>query len=362
MNRETIQIRLYEVIVDISTSSQLQLDLMNSAGLLPELVADFEAKLSADPLVALNMLKLMTDLASTPHSLSYLRASTSVLPSVAKRLAPKKETDMEVPEDIFDALLLPGCVNFFIRIAEFDVAVLEQFDGAVIDRLLAMLEHGRANKDRELLILAVDSVAYLAGSKNAGKVYVGETKSKLGTSALAAISAMITEVGNTEVKARALSALASMLEIKDDADPGSKAANLTEKWYRQVEAAGAGLSKIMSILAEPLAELRLPALELLRVLATTAWGQKVLAEYSKPSPAATSSSDTSFLDYLLDRRTEHTAESRQAKYAIVRELVMSPFVRLSFSPEQLLRLRAYYKAGAFGKETEEEVSVAFGAS
>ena len=355
VDRETVQIRLYEVVVDVSTASQLQLDMMKANGLLPELVADFEAKLSVDPLVALNMLKLMTDLASTPHTIAYLRTSTSVLQSVAKRLELKKEGRGEGEENIWDALILPGCINFFIRLAEFDLSVLEdsKYGDLLEARLLAMLSPPNSSST-ESLVLAVDSVAYLC-RKNAGKRFVGEQKPTLATAALDRIAAIITGVGATELKARALSALASMLELTDDSDPGSKAAQLTERWYQRVDQAGAGLPKLMAILAEPLPELRLPALNLLRVLATTAWGQQALVTGAQGGP-------TAFLDYLLDRRTETTAEGREAKYAVVRELVMSPFVRLSFPPEALLRLRAYYKAGAFAREADEEVSVAFGSA
>ncbi|KAH9397785.1 26S proteasome non-ATPase regulatory subunit 5 [Tyrophagus putrescentiae] len=346
VDRETVQIRLYEPAAARYDERPM--------ACCPELVADFEAKLSVDPLVALNMLKLMTDLASTPHTIAYLRTSTSVLQSVAKRLELKKDGRGEGEEDIWDALILPGCINFFIRLAEFDLSVLEdsKYGDLLEARLLAMLSPNSSST--ESLVLAVDSVAYLC-RKNAGKRFVGEQKPVLGTAALDRIAAIITGVGATELKARALSALASMLELTDDSDPGSKAAQLTERWYQQVDQAGAGLPKLMAILAEPLPELRLPALNLLRVLATTAWGQQALVTGAQGGP-------TAFLDYLLDRRTETTAEGREAKYAVVRELVMSPFVRLSFPPEALLRLRAYYKAGAFAREADEEVSVAFGSA
>src|SRR5699024_545336 len=121
VDKDTLKIRLYEVVIDVSCTSQLLLDLMKANGFLVEIVTEFQDKISNDPLVALNMIKLMTDLASQPHSLEFLRTSTSILPSVAKRI---EEIDLE---DIYGALLLPGFINFFIRIAEFDLNVLNEY-------------------------------------------------------------------------------------------------------------------------------------------------------------------------------------------------------------------------------------------
>lgn len=328
VEKDTLKIRFYEIVVDVSCISQLLLDLMKSSGFLLEITNEFQEKISSDPLVALNMIKLVTDMASHPHGLQFLRTSTSILPSVAKRI---EDIDLE---DIYGSLLLPGFINFFIRIAEFDLNVLNEYK-VVVNRILKLIEDGRTN--REFLVLGIDSIAYIC-RKNEGKVFVGENG---GTGVISQISWMI-KSGSTELKGRALVALNNMMELRD-ADPGNKANLITEKWFLQLETAECGLLKFMEISKEPFSELRVPALNFIRILAQNVWGQNRLAN------------ESGFLDYLLDRRSENSKDGREAKYEIVRELVMSPFIRLSFTPESILRLRGYFKAGPI----EPEASVAF---
>ncbi|KAI2802895.1 26S proteasome non-ATPase regulatory subunit 5 [Blomia tropicalis] len=321
---DVLKIRIYTLVVDISCCSQLLLDLMKANGFLTEITDEFSHKMSDDPLVALNMTKLMTDLASQPHGLEFLRTSTSIFTSIAKRI---KEFKMD---DAFDSLLIPGLINFFVRVAEFDLDYFSQYP-IVIERILTFIEKG--TKNPEFFILGIDSIAYVC-KKNEGKLFLSKRILKQ--------IARIIEVGNTEMKGRVMIALNGIMEVKG-ADPGDQANKLTETWYRYLDAVGCGISKFMKIAQEPFPDLRLQALNFIRILANSVWGQQILAN------------EPGFLEYILDRQTETNREGVDVKYEIIRDLVMSPFIRLSFTPESILRMRAYFNAGPI----DSEMNVAF---
>lgn len=64
----------------------------------------------------------------------------------------------------------------------------------------------------------------------------------------------------------------------------------------------------------------------------------------------------SFVEFLLNRDTATTLESRHLRYDIVTGLVNSQNLRDSFDAETVLRLREYYKQGAFYVKADTEVA------
>lgn len=321
VDKDTVKIRFYELCIDISSTSTMLMDLMKVNGFLVDIITEFESKLSADPLVALNMIKLMTDLASQSHGLEFMKQSTSVLQSIAQKIQEVKS------DELYGTLFLPGLINFFVRVADFDPTILTQYP-IVLDSIYELLAQ---NSNHEFTILAVDSIAYIC-RKNEGKILISV---KIDT-ILKAIVSMINS-GISELKTRALSALNGMFQIPDS-DPGNKSTLLTEEWYQKLDAQGCGLRKMIAIAQEPFAENRLAALTFIRLLASTAWGQKAMSKTDI------------FLEYLLDRSTETTKQGREAKYEIVRELAMSPYIRLSFPPEVILSIRNCLKEGPVHKD------------
>lgn len=86
-------------------------------------------------------------------------------------------------------------------------------------------------------------------------------------------------------------------------------------------------------------------MNVVRVMATHLWGQKELAQIHR------------FADYMTDRNTEFDKLGKEAKYAIVRELTISPFTTVSFDAETRLRFRKFLKEGPYYVETESAVAV-----
>lgn len=321
VDKDTLKVRFSELCINICCTNQLLLDMINSAGLLQDILNEFEKNLSDDPLIALNMIKLMTDLASHAHGLDYLKRFTSVIQSIAKKI------ETASTDQLFGALLLPGLINFFVRVAEFDLNIFKDYP-AVFNIIIDFTNYKAHNSD--FVILGIDSIAYIC-RKNEGKALISLKIENI----LQCIVWMI-HSGVSELKSRSLSALNDIFNIPDS-DPGNKSCQLTELWYGKLESLNCGLSNMIDIAREPFLDHRLSSLHFIRILAVNAWGQKIM------------SSTPNFMDFLLDQ-SEPTKEGREAKYEILRELAMSPFIRLSFPPEAILSVRSCLKNGPVTKD------------
>ncbi|OTF79268.1 26S proteasome non-ATPase regulatory subunit 5-like protein [Euroglyphus maynei] len=329
---EQFLIRFYELIVDIAASSQLLLDMLQTNGLLTEMIEESKRKINSDPLVAMNFIKLLTDLASKPHGLEFVKKSTDLLPLMARKI------ETIDTEDLLGSLILPGCINFFIRIAQTNMSILLNEYPQVLNKLTEYCRQQRAG-NTELQLLAIESAAFLCQQS--------EGKSSLADRMPIFLDTIVMMInGNhNDLKSRAIVALNEILQI-NGSDPGNKATELTKTWYSHLDSSDCGLDRFMKLVQEPFIDVRIPAINFIRILATSLWGQKLLSEYP------------GFLDYLLDRSTETCKQGREAKFEIVSELAMSPFVRISFPAESVLRIRGYLQEGPINKE----VNVAFESS
>lgn len=321
-DRDEFMIRFYSVFVEIASISPVLLDIVKNNGYFDKMLEYSKAKLEMDTLIAFNIIKLYTDLASTTYGLEYIENSTPILSFITKKIL-----DFDDFNSI-EAMVFPGYVNFFIKVAQLNSDVLKQYS-PVMDKLIQYCKE--ENTPDDLKILTIESVAFLC-NKTEYKLYFAD-KMKIFLDRIAAII----NGCKMDWKERTLLALNEIFEV-NGADPESKATILTEQWYQYLNSLNCGLERFIILAQEPFLEVRIPSINFIRILATTIWGQKVLAQQK------------GFLDYLLNRSTESTKEGREAKFAVVRELVVSPFIRLSFQPEEHLRIRAYFKNGAIYKE------------
>ena len=101
---------------------------------------------------------------------------------------------------------------------------------------------------------------------------------------------------------------------------------------------------MQQLAVQPFPEVRLSALNLLKVLAAQPWGQRLL--HAQPA----------FLEYLLDRSTEHDKEGKQAKFEVVEALVNSPTGTDILGRENMVKLRAYHMEGPFYVRVESAVA------
>lgn len=321
-DRDEFMIRFYSVFVEIASISPVLLDIVINNGYFDKMIEYSKEKLETDSLIAFNIIKLYTDLASTTYGLEYIENSTSILSFITKKILDFNDFKS------LDAMIFPGYVNFFVKVAQLNDNVLRQYP-EVMEKLIDYCKEESTPDDFK--ILSIESISFLC-NKTEYKLYFADKMQIFLDRIVAIINGC-----KMDWKQRTLMALNEIFEI-NGADPESKATALTEQWYNYLNSLNCGLERFMVLVQEPFLEVRIPSINFIRILATTIWGQKVLAQQK------------GFLDYLLNRSTETTKEGREAKYAVVRELVLSPFIRFSFQPEEHLRIRSYFKNGAIYKE------------
>lgn len=321
---DQFMIRYCEMCIDIACINEQMMEMMKSTNLFQGVVDFFEEQ-SDDPLITANIVKLLNDLSVKPYGLQFLKESTSFLEFINQKIQEIQD------DDVLGSMILPSYIGFFINIARFQLTILNDYPSA-LNRLVLHCQ----SKNPELQIPAIEFIAFLC-KENEPKVFLSDKMEVF----LDTIIHLI-KVGQNDSKGRAIASLNSIFEIQG-ADPENKACNLTEKWYQRLQDSDCGLSRFLKMASEPFLDIRIPSLNFIRILATTVWGQKILAQ------------QPGFIDYLCDRSTENCKEGREAKFEIVKELVMSPFVRLTFPIECILKFRGYFKDGPVA----EDPNVAF---
>ncbi|XP_074599125.1 26S proteasome non-ATPase regulatory subunit 5 [Brevipalpus obovatus] len=146
-----------------------------------------------------------------------------------------------------------------------------------------------------------------------------------------------------EKRVEALNCLQKMFSIDED-DANGEGETLTETWFEHLDEQKKMIPTLIHFSHRPFPEIRLPALNFLRILATHLWGQKLLAK------------DPNFLKILLDRSKGMDKEGKEARFEVIKELSISPFTAHAFNREQVKLIQKYYQEGPFFVERESMVS------
>ena len=320
------KLRVLSLMVEIGTVSDATLNLLDQAGYLSDIRGD---DLSDDPLFALNIVQIMTTLASCQHGVEFLHKN-NCLKNIASEIT---------SEDLILAdILLPGYYALFACAGSKNPKLIGTHYRPVIERLIDVFSPDGIGS---LLGSSIDVIGVL------GKTVPGKNL----LNSFSTFAVVLKKIGHIiatnggDLKTRAITTLGWLLAV-DEADPNGEAAILTEEWYEKLSPSRKEFTKtLVAVCRQPFLETRLAAMNVVRVMCTHMWGQKELVSIPK------------FLDYLLERATEFDKAGKEAKFAIVRELVTSPFASVSINAEARLRIRKFYKEGAFFVDTEPTVAV-----
>ena len=323
---DIIRLRVYELLISVANTSHTNFCKVEGFGHLNDLLHDFNKDSANDPLVTLNILEVIKELATTSYGTNYLKSS-NILQTVAERINTSDN-------DIFGNLLVPGYIKLFGTLAIHEPTLLDKYP-SVLTKLKQFLQE----LDPTIKICAIDTIALIC-SRNGGRVVINKD-SELPQVYMSIISVLIMS-GSPELKSKALIALSVLLTVTEP-DPHNIGTGFAEAWYRRLLDENR-LATLIHLCREPFLEVKLAALECVKVLAQHLWGQKELA------------TTPGFLEYILDRSSENTKPGKEAKYAIVTELVRSPFIQMSFTKEAVIQLKAYEKDGPYYVPAETAVS------
>ena len=148
--------------------------------------------------------------------------------------------------------------------------------------------------------------------------------------------------GQSDIRTRSLRALSMILSCQEGCGQWEESVSLM--WFNSLHKNT--FSILMSIVKQPFQDLRLAGLKVLVTMAAFEWGQRIFLSHA------------GFIEYLLDRTTEHDKEGRELKYDIVHSIVASGETAANvFGNVDLLKLKRYDREGPFYSSVDSSVAL-----
>lgn len=308
----------FEQVVEEATRSNDPLG-QQAIQKIEALIKDLET--TDDQIYLVNCLQLVADLACSNQALRVLE-------------------DKQVPQKLIkmledsDPLIVPHALKFFYRI---NPTFLETKYQSVLNKICDYFQ----SDNKQLLDYAVDFIASLGrGGHHARRVldrhadFKEKCLTRLGSSIISSDSL---------IKSRTLRCITDLIEIHED-DPREESSQLSELFYHKIiEGERKMTNQLLGLCRYPFLEVRVNALLALAAVASLEWGQRELA------------ASQDFVKWILDRSTEKSKESKEAKFEILKTIVKSKTGSKVFGGEDFMRMRADFKNGPFHVGIAEEM-------
>ncbi|CAK9812771.1 26S proteasome non-ATPase regulatory subunit 5 [Anthophora quadrimaculata] len=231
---DTISFRVYEVVVDVAKSSKEGLEASVQTGFLSSLISILD---NEDILLQVNALEILTELAITEDGLRYLEQR-----GVLRHLVQKID---EADENPWFSLFVPGLMKFFGNVACCWPHEIFSKYPTVVSTLFRVIEHP---ENDTILCIALDTLGHI--SKKVERF--------------------------TGLTTCCLNNLTQILDIQE-AEQDDKIMSLTKSWFDCLGDDPLGM--IAKLCEYTFADIRLPALEVLAVLASQTWGQECISNH-----------------------------------------------------------------------------------
>ena len=247
-----LQVRVLDMIVRVSTLGEEHLLFARNSGFLEQLFKMLETE---DFKVKLNCVDLLATMALAPHGLKYIDAAglLNTMSSMLENCIIHPNAD----------ILLPALVKFWGNLAYTRPNfIMTQYPG-----MPAALVNMIKSDDHKVQTAAFETIGIIGVSLE-GKITLEELKV---LEHIEKLEILIRD-SHTEVKIRALNALASLIKL-DKADQNLQMLCTTQAWYMRVSNT---MNMVTNIVKQSSIELRLAAYQLLCVMANQPWGREII--------------------------------------------------------------------------------------
>lgn len=312
------KVRDYEAVVELALRTKEPLD-NPTIQKIEELIGD--VNVSDDPVYQVNCLQLVADLACSKQALSILE----------EKQVPQKLIEILSRSD---PLIVPHALKFFYRVNPKD---LETKYPQVLNKVFDYC----TSQDNQLVDYAIDIIAAIGrGGYNARKVL--ENHSNFKEKCLPILGSLIIS-SDSLLKSRTLRCINDLLELHDD-DPKEETSSLSESFYHSmIPGQNRMTNHLLALCQVPFLEIKINAMLVVATVAVQQWAQKELAAHPD------------FVKWILDRSTETSKESKEAKFEILKTVVKSPTASRAFKSEDYMKMRADFKNGPFHVGIAEEM-------
>ena len=217
------------------------------------------------------------------------------------------------------------------------VAICERYP----DFLRLILESLPNPANTTLWGTALDTFGVL-GSSDSGRRALQNIEAELLGASLKCLGEFIVN-GHSDIRTRTLRAVSMLLSCPEGCDRKWEESTSLQ-WFNALRPKL--FTVLMSIAKQPFQDLRLAGLRILLTMSAFEWGQRQFQQHA------------GFLEYLLDRSTEHNKEGREMKYEIVHSLVASGSIAEAvFGNVDLLKLRKYDREGPFYSAADTTIAM-----
>jgi len=321
---ETVALRVLELAVKVSQTSQDHLDRLDDAGLLKPLLKLVDVE---DVLVRLNAIELFTGIALTHQGLRFLEAN---------EVLTKMETILKNSRNgQFSEILMPGLIKFFGNIAHLRPKQMIITHPIFVDSLFIMTE----STDLVQKVVAFETIGYI-GISLEGKSSLADIGNKM-TDSIEKLETLIQD-SPTEIRIRAMNAFASLIKL-DKENQTERFLCITEAWFRHALGARP-MYNLVNILKQPFQELRQAVYLIFSNMAQQEWGRCVILRHP------------GLPELLLDRSFEHLKEGKDAKFELIKTLTESGDLKTIVGEEIEQHLKEYVAEGAYNVQAEVQVA------
>ena len=236
-------------------------------------------------------------------------------------------------------LSFTGILKFFGHYCQSECSDLSALSSQYPEFLRATLVAVLNPEEDTVWGVAVDTFALLASTVRGRKAMV-ETCNTEVKAVLKHLGEIISS-SRSEVRVRCLQSLAVVFRCEEGMEEDGGAIQNRE-WFHLISPNL--LSLVIRFLKQPFQDLRSAGLSLLLSLAPHEWAQREMQQ------------QPGFVEYLLDRSTDHEKLGKELKYAIIHSLVTSGSSEGVFGSAIHLKFREYVNEGPFYVSTETAVA------
>ncbi|KAJ8377637.1 hypothetical protein AAFF_G00255460 [Aldrovandia affinis] len=310
---DVIRYRVYELVIDVSSVSPISLGYCANSGFISQLLGELTGD---DVLVRATAIEMVTTLAHSQHGRQYL-VQQGIVDKISNMI-------IGAESDPFSSFYLPGLVKFFGNLAIMDSPqqICECYP-AFLQKVFEMA----MDQDPVNTGVALDTLGVL-GSTVEGKQVLQKTGEKF--QRVLKVMSQLARNAATAMRVRCLEAITLLLTLPVEQQT-EDLLGLTESWFGVLS--NQALEMFRSMSTQPFPELHCCALRIFTAIACQPWGQKLMV------------ATPGFVEFIIDRSTGPSKESKDAKFELVKALVNSPSTAVIFGNQRYLSLRAYIREG-----------------
>lgn len=316
----TFRMRVYDLIIGISASSEGNLKFCEDKGLM---TAIFSTLKKDDPLLQINVLNLLVTLALKPHGFHYLD-SNGIMKYVSEKLG-------KFGSDSMEYILVPGYITFFWAIFQsHPSSIIESFP-SVVSMLLRIFDSQEI--DVTLLGVVIETLGFIATSIE-GKRMIHTIVSSGG--------AIMEKLGDyikylsTELKIKALNSLKTILTI-DPVERSSEIFDIIEACFSAMHRTP--MTVFVPFCRLPFPDIKSAALEVVVALSLLPWGQKEIIHYD------------GLLEFLMDSKAEDR-RSRELQFKVIENIYKSPMHEEVISEHLTSQMELFVSKGLYYEDVQ----------